>query len=396
MASKRRDWGRIRQLKSGRWQARYPGPDGLLRPADNTFETRKDAARWLSNKQTEIENADWVDPDAGRVPFIAYATTWISERDLSDTTRERYESILRKHFPPILGELNLADIREATVRRWRKDRLDNNVGRPTVAKAYRLLHAIYATAVDDQVVKRNPCRIKGAGDESAPERPTLSIRQVITLADTIAPRYRVLVLLASMTSLRFGELAALRRRDVDLVHGEVHVRHSQAELQGGRLLVKDPKSEAGKRTVAIPAVILPDVREHLRRFAADGLDGRVFVGPLGGVLRRHNFRKLWRAAVAAAPGVPEIHFHDLRHTGNQLAAVSGATTKELMARMGHSTMRAALIYQHATRERDRAIAKNISQSVRKAQQKPQGKRARKRARKRPEGHAGGTQPGSAA
>jgi integrase len=395
MARKHRDWGRIRQLKSGRWQARYPSPDGVLRPAPDTFSTRKDAAEWLADKQTEIAQSDWIDPDAGKVAFMTYATTWLAERRLSETTRERYEGILRNHFAPTFGESAVADIREATVRRWRSGLLDNGVGAPTVAKAYRLLRAIFTTVVDeDRMVKRNPCRIKGAGEDSSAERPVLTVAQVFALADTISPRYRMLVLLASFTTLRFGELAALRRRDVDLTTGDVYVRRSQAELKG-RVVIKDPKSEAGKRIVAIPNVILQEVRDHVGSNAEPGIDGLVFVGPRGGQLRRRNFRRLWKKATADAKLPDGVHFHDLRHTGNHLAATNGASTKELMARMGHSTMRAALIYQHATRERDRAIAAAISRDV-VASRRPKGKRARKRARLEEKGHAGGTAAGTAA
>ncbi|MFI5558967.1 tyrosine-type recombinase/integrase [Amycolatopsis japonica] len=393
MASKRRDWGRIRQLKSGRWQARYPGPDGVLRPAPETFETRKAAAGWLAEKQTEIDKEDWVDPDAGKVPFIAYASKWVAERKLSETTRERYEVIVRKHFTAFT-EKKVADIKEATVRRWRSDLVNAGVGAPTIAKSYRLLRAIFNTAVDeDRMVKRNPCRIKGAGDDESPERSALNVRQVFALVDAMTPRYRALLLLATFTSLRFGELAALRRRDIDLTIGEVRVRRSQAELRGGAVM-KGPKSAASRRTVAIPAVVLDDLSRHLEDYAAPGADGIVFIGPQGGVLRRRNFRRLWAKALASAGIDEDVHFHDLRHTGNQLAAEGGATTRELMARMGHSTSRAALIYQHATRERDRAIADAISRNV-GAARKPKGKRARKRAESDQEGHAGGT-PGSTA
>lgn len=119
-----------------------------------------------------------------------------------------------------------------------------------------------------------------------------------------------------------------------------------------------PKSNAGRRTVSFPAELLPELRWHLERFAAAGERGLVFVGPKGGPLRRSNFRPLWNAACEQA-GVPGLHFDDLRHVGGTLAATTGASLKELMARLGHSSTRAAMIYQHATRDRDEAIAKAL-------------------------------------
>lgn len=360
MASKRRDFGRVRQLPSGRWQARYPGPDGKLRPAPMTFERRKDASDWLANKRTEILDGEWRSPEAARVPFGAYGRTWLQERPkLSPTTYDRYESALRLHLLPTFGKLAVGDINEPRVRQWRAARLVAGVGAPTVAKAYRLLRAILNTAVDDGLIKRNPCRIKGAGDDGSAERPILTVTEVYQVAKAIGPRWRALVLLATFTSLRFGELAALRRRDVDLGAGVIHVRRGQAETRG-RLVIKDPKSAAGKRPVAIPAEVLPDLTAHLATFAQAGPDGLVFVGARGGSLRRHNFRKVWTDAKGDAGVRPDLHFHDLRHTGNTLAAATGASTRELMRRMGHASMRAALIYQHATPERDHMIADGIS------------------------------------
>jgi integrase len=384
MAGKR-DWGRVRQLGSGRWQARYPGPDGQLRPAPDTFERKVDATQWLADKRSEINRDEWVNPDKGKVLFGDFAAAWLAERDLAETTMERYEGILRNHVRPILGDKALSEIKEGTVRQWRKSLLNNGVGAPSVAKAYRMVHAMFATAVDDRNIARNPCRIKGAGDDKTAERPVLEIDQVFMIAKSIQPRYEALVLFAAFTSLRFGELAALRRRDIDLNKREVYVRRSQAELRQGRRIIKDPKSEAGKRTVSIPKVIMSEVREHLDRFAQPGRDGLVFIGPQGGVLQRRNFRRLWTKAVTAA-GLEEddVHFHDLRHTGNNMAAETGASTKELMARMGHSSQRAALIYQHASRRRDQEIADAISRNVKKARKKAKKKQAA------PKGHARGT------
>jgi len=97
----------------------------------------------------------------------------------------------------------------------------------------------------------------------------------------------------------------------------------------------------------VPADIVPELADHLEYFADPKPNGFVFIGPIGGRLRRSNFREIWYRARGAV-GLPELHFHDLRHTGNTMAAAQGASLKELMERMGHSSPRAALTYLHAT------------------------------------------------
>ncbi|WP_413251256.1 tyrosine-type recombinase/integrase [Streptomyces sp. SS1-1] len=143
------------------------------------------------------------------------------------------------------GAGSVADVTTARVRSWRGKLLAAGVGEPSVVKAYQLLRALMNTAVDDELIRRNPCRIKGADRYDVPERPVLTVAEVFAVADAIAPRYRLLVLLAAFTTLRFWELAALRRRDVDLEGLTVTVRRAQAELQDGRLFDKAPKSAAG-------------------------------------------------------------------------------------------------------------------------------------------------------
>ncbi|NKQ56073.1 tyrosine-type recombinase/integrase [Amycolatopsis sp. K13G38] len=155
----------------------------------------------------------------------------------------------------------------------------------------------------------------------------------------------------------------------------VRVSRKVAQMQDGELVVGPTKSAAGVRTVALPRFLEEDLVAHLPEFAEPGRDGLLFTGKRGGVLRRGNFHREtdWARAVVAA-GLPKgFHFHDLRHTGNQMAAEAGATTRELMQRMGQSTVRAAMIYQHATSARDRQIAEELNarvQQYRTAGQKP--------------------------
>lgn len=379
MAAKRR-FGRVRRLASGRWQARYKGPDGIDRPAPRTFPSKTDADRWLALVEAEILRDDWINPDLGRVPLVQYANSWVAERpDLRPKTVQLYDGLVRNHMAPAFGALTVQDITEQQVRRWRKNLLDKGVGAVTVAKAYRLLKAVLTTAVDDGLIRRNPCRIKGAGQERSPERPVLTIRQVFDLSEAIEPRYRTLILLAVFSSLRWGELAALRRRDIDLGSGSVRVAVAVVELIDGSLVTGPPKSAAGKRVVALSPFLQADLAAHLDKFTAAGDESLVFTGPKGAPLRRSNFTRTWRRAIKTA-GLTGVHFHDLRHTGNHIAGATGANLRELMGRMGHSTTRAALIYQHRTDERDRLIAAAMGELVRDELDKPRKSSGTYRAR----------------
>jgi integrase len=366
---RRRRFGSVRQLSSGQWQARYRGPDGIVRPADRTFPTKISAEQWLTRTEADILDGDWIDPDAGLISFQEYATAWIEERpNLRPKTIRLYKYLLRCHLLPHLGSKAVADIKEPHVRRWRKGLLVAGASPITTAKAYRLLKAIMNTAVDDGLIRRNPCRIKGAGQEKSPERPVLTVHEVFRLADVIDPRYRALILLGVFASLRWGELAALRRKDIDLRACTVRVERTLTQLPGGGHVFGPPKSEAGQRTVAFPDLIVPDLTWHLARFTATKDDALVFTSPTAMALEYDSFRRRVWLKASEAVGLHEVHFHDLRHTGNQLAADTGAGLRELMDRMGHSSTRAALTYLHATSQRQRTIADAVGAMTRAALQ----------------------------
>jgi integrase len=222
---------------------------------------------------------------------------------------------------------------------------------------------VLATAEADELIRQNPCRIRGGGQENASERPMVATSLVLELAETIGPRYRAMVLLAGFAGLRTGETLGLRRCDVDLLHTEVVIRRQAQEIAGRGRVVLAPKSEAGRRTVALPAVVVASLEQHLAARAMPP-ESPLFTGPEGGALRRATFSRAWRAAVAATGAPAGLRPHDLRHHAATLTArMPGITTKELMARIGHASPRAALIYQHATRDRDRAVASYLDEIV---------------------------------
>ncbi|MFE9393224.1 tyrosine-type recombinase/integrase [Streptomyces sp. NPDC006784] len=360
---RRREFGTVRQLRSGRWQARYWAPDGSRRKAPETFATKTEAQTWLTLTKADIERNHWVDPNAGAVNFEHYALKWVSERGLSATTDELYRRLLRLHVLPTFGSVNLDQITPPTVRTWRAELL-GATGATTVAKSYRLLKAIMETAADDELIRRNPCRIRGAGSEKAKERPTATVAQVDALADAIGPRWRLMVYLGAYGPMRPEEQAALRRRNVTLEPLAVHITEAAPELTTGRRVEGDPKSAAGTRTLYLPGFLYIDVKRHLDWFAEKGPDGLLFVGEKGAPFRRSTFGRKWRRARAKAGLPDDFRFYDLRHTGHTLSTQSGATLKDTMVRAGQSSEKAALIYQHSDDKRQQEVAQGIDAAVR--------------------------------
>lgn len=355
----RRRFGNVRQRPSGRWQARYRGPDGRMRSAPQTFERKSEAQRYLSIVEAQMARGDWMDPQRAKVRLRDYAERWVDQRaNLRPRTVQLYRWLLTKHIEPYLGGMPLADLETPLIREWRSRLLTQGVSPGMTAKAYRLLRAVLMTAVnEDRILVRNPCRIPGADRETPAERPVLTLNRVLDLADAVPRRYKAMILVATMASLRYGEVIALQRLDFDLLHGTVRVRRAYSEIRGQGMVVGAPKSRAGVRTIALPRFVQGEVSRHFDEFVPADPAALVFTGPTGAAIRRGNFNDLVKwSQVVAAIGVPELHFHDLRHTGNTLAAASRVSTRDLMVRMGHDSMHAALIYQHATSEADRAIA----------------------------------------
>ena len=262
-----------------------------------TFGTRTEARRWLAMMEADLARGRWDGDDSDGERLATYAARWIVERPgLSERSVALYEGLLRLHITPHLGAVGLRKITPAMVRSWRQMLLDGGLGESTVSKAYRLLRAVLNTAADDELIRRNPCRIKGAGVEHPAERPVLTLAEVMSLADAIEPRYRMLVLLAVFGSLRWGELVGLQRSDFDLDIGLVRIERA-VSLIGSQQKIKSPKTAAGVRSVALPLWLLPDLERHFATYSEQSADGRVFVGPSGVTPMRPNFSAVWARAL---------------------------------------------------------------------------------------------------
>lgn len=370
----KRGFGTVEQMRSGRYQARYVGPDGNRHTAPVTFDAKDDAIAWLRAERSGVEDpATWEPPKVRlaksrvRLTFGAYATRWVERRTLKPRTREHYMSLLGNHLIPAFGDLTLSHITPDEVTEWHALM---GTSRPTLrAHAYGLLRTILSEAEQDQLIARNPCHIRGAGNSKRVHkiRPA-TLQELETLVAAMPERQQVLTLLAAWCGLRFGELAELRRKDVDLKLGQLHIRRAVARANG-RALIGTPKSDAGHRDVAIPPHLIPLISKHLADHAMAGKEGLMFPNASGGHLnpsslygrKRTRTRKGWGFYEARAQAEREdLRWHDLRHTGAVLAAATGATLAELMGRLGHSTPGAALRYQHAAEGRDTEIARRLS------------------------------------
>jgi Phage integrase, N-terminal SAM-like domain len=183
-----------------------------------------------------------------KVLFAAYADEWISQHPrLGPRTADVYRSLIRRHLAPTLGQIPLGQLDTATVREWRAGLLEAGVSSTMVAKSYRLLRAILTTAVtEDELIIVNPCRIKGGGEERASERPVLTLDQLYALVDLMPDRWKAFLLLKTFASLRWGEITALTRNDLDLERRTVRIRRQFLTMPGG-LQLASPKSRAGIR-----------------------------------------------------------------------------------------------------------------------------------------------------
>jgi integrase len=378
----RRGFGRARKLSSGRWQAFYGDPDGRTRisrtgnptpvrhTAPHTFDSREDAEAWLTDERRLVSAGAWTPPRDRRearrtqaLSFGEYAEAWLPARKvkgraLADRTLDQYRWLLDRFILPTFGDAPLRSITSDQVDDWYEV---TAIAKPTTqAQAYSLLRTILGTAVDRGLISSaNPAKIRGGGSTKRAKkiRPA-SLDELETIVKELPERFRLMALLATWCALRFGELAELRRGDVDMRTGVLHVRRGVVRTKG-RTIVKAPKSEAGVRDVAIPPHLLPLVAEHMLQHAESGKDGLLFPAAGGGHLAPASLSRVYYPARAAA-GRPDLRFHDLRHTGAVFAAQSGATLAELMGRLGHSTPGAALRYQHAAEGRDLEIARRLS------------------------------------
>ena len=370
----RRQFGRLRQRDSGRWQASYLH-NGAVYPALATFPTKASAVAWLEDERELIEldrrhPGTWSPPAeraarrvAEKLTLRAYAKTWLDNKTtLARRTRDNYAGHLDRNILPTLGDLGLTEITPEHVRTWFAGLGNEHTTRN--AQAYAVLNGVFNTALSDDLIEKNPCRIKGAAQVKHAKRSVvlLDATQLTTLAVAMSEDMRLAVLLAGWCGLRKGEVFALRRCDVAVDGSMVRIERA-VTYREGRFEVGPTKTRESRRVVSVPPHVRPAVLAHLENYVAEDGEALLFVEPsTGSFAGEKRFRTAWEAARETI-GQPELHFHDLRHAAGVMAAQTGATLRELMDRLGHTSPNMSMRYQHTAEGRSAALADRLSSLV---------------------------------
>jgi integrase len=357
----RNSFGTTLKLPSGRYRAWYK-IDGTRVSPGITFPNKAQADSWLRDQDVARRGGEWVDPKSGRISLILFIDeTWwpLKENLLAVRTKELYEDLFKTWIYPELGKVRLMDLTPARIETWWAWCKKRSA--PTMAaKAYRLLSQVLKTAARHGFIPSNPCQIEKAGAETAPERPMMEVAELIRIAETFEPRYQLLPLMMAWCSLRLGECLGLRRRSFDLNAGLVRVERSYVQPNRQPRGLDKPKTRASVRDVAIPSAVIPAIQEHLDQHVGSRAGDFVFAESSGTPPTRQAINRQWRRIRDELRLGDNLFLEDLRGSGATWLAQEGATTAELMERLGHTSVRAAMIYQHAAASRKHELADRLS------------------------------------
>lgn len=364
----RRQFGTVRRLASGRWQARYWNGLGERVGAAGTFATKGDAQRWLALVQSEQLRGTYVDPRAGRVCFADWAEDWLASKpDKRATSLARDRAALRTHFNPALGHLPLTAITPVHVRGVVDAMRKSGLAPKSIRTYVGTLSAVFNAAVEADLVPRTPIRGLYLETSKRRDRPTITAEQLFALAAEVPPRFRALVLTAGAMGLRWSEAIGLRVVDVNFLGRTLSVRQTVEEVGGHVRIIDATKSNASRRSMAIPPTLVGELARHLATYRPGvGPDDLIFVGARGAVLRRHFLARILKPA-AERVGLPVgrregLDFHGLRHIATSLMVATGEHPRVMQARLGHATPNLTLgLYAHVPDEVDRAAASRLEE-----------------------------------
>ena len=330
--ARKADGGRARYT----YQVKYRGPD--RRQRTRSFRREVEAKAFAAAVETDKARGQWTDPRGGRVTVAEWAETWLASKvDLRPSSRARLEGIVTTHILPAFGRRRLDQVSNADVRAFVAE-LSTRRSAATTRKAHNALGQMFRAAVADRRVAFDPTADVPLPAEHADEQRFLSAPEVETLAEAIEPRFRALVLLAAYGGLRFGELAALRRKRVDLLRGRVKVAEATSDVHGHPLAFGPPKTKRSRRAVPLPRRVVAELEHHLATYTEADPEALVFTGPKGAPLRRAGFARLWWRPATMKADLEGLKVHELRHTFVALSIASGGDARKASIRAGHSSV----------------------------------------------------------
>jgi len=347
-----------------RYQVRYVGPDGRERA--KTFARKADADRFAAPVETDKARGEWIDPRLGRTTVAEWAEGWLGRlAHVQPKTRVGYESLLRTCVLPAFGTMALARVEQPAVAAWVAEMRARGLSASRIRQAYRVLSSLMAAAVQGSYIARTPCtgiRLPRAARRDA---VLLTAAEVDELA-VAAGEYGTLIYLLAYGGLRWGEVAALRRRRCDLLRRRVEVAEATSDVNGR--LMYGPTKTFERRWVRLPDFLVERIARHLEGVAADP-EELVFRGQRGAPLRYQSFRRaVWDRAVVGA-GLPEgLTPHCLRHTCASLLVAGGADPVAVQRHLGHRDVTTTLnVYAGLFPNRLDEIATALDELYRAAQ-----------------------------
>jgi integrase len=361
MARRGHGEGSIYQRKDGRWAADISLEDGKRK----TFygKTRKEVQAQLKTAlHQQQEGMLVVAPQQKVGPFLTHWLEDVHKYKVRPRTYEKYESMLRLHLVPGIGHLQLQKLAPQHLQRFYAKKLEEGLSPTSVIGLHKVLHLALEKAVRWNLVPRNVCEAVDPPRRARYEFHTLNEEQIQQfLKAASGHRLEALFVLSLASGMRRGELMALKWQDVNFSAGTLQVRriltHMPAKLNGkGGYVEAEPKTEKSRRSI----VIAPFALEMLRHHRACQLEAKLKAGPawkendlvfcssVGGHL--HTSRDVFTQfkKLLAQAGLPDIRFHDLRHTSATILLSLGIHPKVVQEMLGHSQIGITMdVYSHA-------------------------------------------------
>ncbi len=366
--------GSITRRKDGLYMARYwiETPAGKKRKTIYGKEREEVAGKLIDALADRKKGLVF---DADNLKVGEYLERWLADsvRDtVRSTTFERYEQMVRLHIRPVLGKTKLKNLTPAHVRGLYREKLDTGLSPRTVQYVHVTLHKALKQAVMDGLIPRNATEAVKPPQVRREEMRPLAPEQVKTLLEAAHDdRLEALYVLAVTTGLRQGELLGLKWEDVDLEAGTLKVRRTLATAKGGPQLTA-PKTKSSRRTVRLTQSTVNALKSHLKRQLGEidragslwRENGLIFASETGDPLDRrnvttHRFKPLLKRA-----GLPQIRFHDLRHTCATLLLGRNVNPKIVSEMLGHATIAITLdTYSHVLPNMQSEAAKAMEDAL---------------------------------